>query len=612
MTARPQRPKTQRAELIVGAILLVMAVLVELAALAYRLGGGTDPGWGPDVLVEAAAGRRTWPLAATFVLIAELGVLTAAVFAVAIVAGRRAAARGPRRPVDDAAKTMTDPGTVEILDETKSSAQAERLAPGLNPDHPFYRGLLMGHTVRGHLPVHIPWEWVVVAIAGTRMGKTAALAIPAVCGAPGPCIATSNKPDIFTSTHMVRRDVGRIWLFDLQGVTSGRPGQAAFWWNPLKQVFDLPSAKKAAAYFVGASKEDGARAADAYFDGSAQDLLSAYMLASALAGGDMIHAVEWMAQDQSTVAASILRAHGEHAVARMLSTKQEVTERQRDGYYDMARRFLESLDAQRYARVILPPRRTTIAVTPSGSITTGLAAETLHALPEFDPQAFVTSSDTLYALSKEGPDSASALTTALVGQVLDAAESAGARTKAGRLDIPMVAVLDEASNCCKLQSLPDQYSHFGSRGIVVITIFQSPAQGRNLWGPERWQTMLDAASAIWYGGNVSDKPFLDFLSELIDDHWVQNVSTSTPTGFLAQGNASRSTDWRAERILKVSDLAALTSDRAIFTLPGAKPLLLRKAFAYSGPFGDGIRASIDTPAPELAAATPPSLTKEPA
>ena len=34
----------------------------------------------------------------------------------------------------------------------------------------------------------------------------------------------------------------------------------------------------------------------------------------------------------------------------------------------------------------------------------------------------------------------------------------------GRLDPPLVVVLDEAANICRISDLPDLYSHLGSRG----------------------------------------------------------------------------------------------------------------------------------------------------
>ncbi len=592
-------PSARGDVLFLGAMAVALFAL-GLVMLAYRFGGGAEPTWNaPALVLELALGRRSWPSAATWILIIEAVVVTALIVAVVLFAAKRSMRNGPRRDVDKAADTMTPVRKVDLVNAKWSTGQSQRLAPGLSPTHPAYRGILMGHTVKGNLPVHMPWEWVAVVIAGARMGKTAAIAVPAACSAPGPLVATSNKPDIYTHTRYTREQLGGIWLFDLQGVTTGARGSAEFFWNPLRQIHDLPSAKKVASYFVGASKEDGARV-DAYFDGSAQDLLATYMLAAALAGGDLIHAVEWMANDQSTVPAKILEANGEKAVARMLSSKQNVTERQRDGFFDMARRFLESLDSQRYAQAILPNRRVNIAVDGQGRVVV-TAGEHIHDLPEFKPEEFVVGTDSLYALSKEGPDSAAALTTAIIGQVLDCAEEAGSRTGTGRLEVPLVAVLDEAANCCRLQDLPNKYSHFGSRGIIPIIILQSPSQGRNVWGPGKFQAMLDACNMVWYGGNVTDKEYLGSLSELIGEHHVPTESSSR-SGGLSGGGGSVSTSWQTERILKPDDLAALPGDRAVIQLAASKPLLLRKAFWGNGPYAAEIERSKElyeggTPAP---------------
>src|SRR5699024_11841911 len=80
---------------------------------------------------------------------------------------------------------------------------------------------------------------------------------------------------------------------------------------------------------------------------------------------------------------------------------------------------------------------------------------------------------TLYSLSKEGQGTAGPLVTALTVAVVEAAETIAssttdaAATGDGRLKTPLVGVLDEAANVCRWSDLPDLYSHFGSRGIVL-------------------------------------------------------------------------------------------------------------------------------------------------
>ncbi|WP_225224449.1 TraM recognition domain-containing protein [Cellulomonas sp. JH27-2] len=80
----------------------------------------------------------------------------------------------------------------------------------------------------------------------------------------------------------------------------------------------------------------------------------------------------------------------------------------------------------------------------------------------------------------------------------------------GRLDVPLLGVLDEAANVCRWSQLPNLYSHFGSRGIVLMTILQSWSQGVQVWrregmgardnsqippSPGRWSMLVSRAYA---------------------------------------------------------------------------------------------------------------------
>ena len=67
---------------------------------------------------------------------------------------------------------------------------------------------------------------------------------------------------------------------------------------------------------------------------------------------------------------------------------------------------------------------------------------------------------------------------------------------------PLVGVLDEAANVCRWKDLPDLYSHFGSRGIVLMTILQSWAQGVECWGERGMEKLWSAANIRVYGGGV--------------------------------------------------------------------------------------------------------------
>ncbi|UPK66502.1 TraM recognition domain-containing protein (plasmid) [Rhodococcus pyridinivorans] len=589
------RPSSSADEVFLTAFPFVV-VAAYLPTIAYNTGGGEHPTWNPiGLLFALALGSTSWPAEATIVLILEL-VLVAALAGAGWWALRRfgvletlAGTRFEKR-IDRLARTMVDPREVDEADPTYLAASADRLAPAIPTDHPGYLGIPLGHTVVGGRTLRMTWEFVAIAFAGARMGKSASFAIPAICHAPGAALVASNRGDVYSHTVGLRRTAGRVWIFDLQGVTTGnRQERATFWFDPLRTVTDLPSAAAVCGYFISAATDPGARV-DAYFDGNARDLFASYLLAAALAGGDIRHVVEWLTHTQSQIPPAVLDQHGYPELARTMRGKQAVNAKQRDGFYDMARRFLAPLDEPRYAEAVLPNRQVVIGTDTHGRVTV-TPGRHVHDLPEFIAAEFVTGTDTMYALSKDGPGSSSAISSALVGQILTCAEEYSEQQESERMPIPFTAVLDEAANICKLEDLPRWYSHFGGRGIILITFFQSPSQGEKVWGREAFKSMVDACSVVWYGGNVEDDAFLSGLVDAVGTHYVDTESRSRPTGFFSSGQASVSSSWQKETIFEKRDLRALPKTRALVTIGGSTPILVRKAFWGNSPFAEAIRQS---------------------
>ncbi|MGW4019405.1 type IV secretory system conjugative DNA transfer family protein [Rhodococcus ruber] len=574
-----------------------VVVAAYLPTIAYNTGGGQDPTWNPIGLLFALGfGATSWPAGATTVLIGEV-VLVAAVAGASWWALRRFGVlenlQGTRfeKHIDRLACTMVDPREVDEADPTYLADSTHRLAPAIPTDHPGYLGIPLGHTVVGGRTLRMTWEFVAIAFAGARMGKSAGLAIPAICHAPGAALVASNRGDVYSHTVGLRRETGRVWIFDLQGVSTGnRQERASFWFDPLRTVTDLPSAAAVCGYFISAATDAHARV-DAYFDGNARDLFASYLLAAALAGGDIRHVIEWLTHTQSQIPPAVLEQHGYPELARTMRGKQAVNAKQRDGFYDMARRFLSPLDEPRYADAVLPNRRVVIGTDTHGRVTV-TPGQHVHELPEFISAEFVARRiDTMYALSKDGPGSSSAISSALVGQILSCAEEYSEQQDSERMPIPLTAVLDEAANICKIEDLPRWYSHFGGRGIILITFFQSPSQGEKVWGREAFKAMVDACSVIWYGGNVDDDAFLSGLVDAVGTHYVDTESRSRPTGFFTSSQASVSSNWQKETIFEKRDLRALPKTRALVTIGGSTPILVRKAFWGNSPFADAIRQS---------------------
>ncbi|MGW5456717.1 type IV secretory system conjugative DNA transfer family protein [Nocardia sp. NPDC003979] len=540
-------------------------------------------------LAGVALGALAWPWQASV-----MAVLFYTVEAAIVVAARHRF-RAPSE-IDAAAKTMQRPNQIRVARASDNVAANERLLADAPVEIRALKGPPLGRTVVGGIELFVPAELGVTIAAGTRTGKTMAWAIPAVLAAWGPCLATSNKPDLYRHTLAGREQQGRIWLSDLQGVT-GTP-TCGFWVNLLTQITNLPTARKLASFFVSASSGTAAQAAnakvDSYFDGGAQELLALYILAAARAGGDLLHVAEWLGKDQDQTPAMILDAHGQGRPADRIRESQALYSRQRDGLYDMARRFLNVLADADYARMVTPPSRTRLRVreqTDKRRGATSIAIEETalgrtHDLPEFTPQDFVNSTDTVYALSMAGPDGATPLTSALVGQIIEAALAAARARADGRLRVPLLGVLDEAANCARLAELPSYYTYAGGCGIILMTILQVLEQGEDLWGANGLKTMR-AQSIEVYGGGIAAVDYLQHWSQMAGQHDVADRSRSR-----GAGGTNRTLSWRAEPILDIAPLAALPKDRALVRIPGHGPVVVEKIWWQNTEYAPIIHESL--------------------
>ena len=143
-------------------------------------------------------------------------------------------------------------------------------------------------------------------------------------------------------------------------------------------------------------------------------------------------------------------------------------------------------------------------------------------MPEFRPDRHVLGHDTLYLLSKDGGGSAAGVIAGLADATMRAGVVAAERM-GGRLDPPLTAVLDEAANVCRISDLPDLYSHFGSRGINVVTLLQSYRQGARVWGEVGMDALWSAATIKLLGAGLDDADFVQKISTLVGQHDVRTA-----------------------------------------------------------------------------------------
>jgi type IV secretory pathway TraG/TraD family ATPase VirD4 len=226
-------------------------------------------------------------------------------------------------------------------------------------------------------------------------------------------------------------------------------------------------------------------------------------------------------------------------------------------------------------------------------------------MPTFDVDTFARSdrkssavadrrAQTLYLLSKDGAGNAAPLVAGLTDQVLRAAVEL-AETRGGRLDPVLVAVLDEAANICKISDLPELYSHFGSRGIVPLTILQSYQQGERVWGQHGMGALWSAATCKLIGAGIDDARFAEDLSRLVGEHDI-TVASRTRDG---SGIGSWQTSVRRQRILDPAQIRALPKGSALLLATGVRVAMLRLLPWYAGPHAVEINAAVERATEEI-------------
>ena len=232
-------------------------------------------------------------------------------------------------------------------------------------------------------------------------------------------LATSNKPDLVSVCAKVRARVGRVFLFDPQGIT-GEGVEPTMYFNPLASIAEIEDAADLARIFEQATAEIGAKK-DSYFAPKGEEVVKDYILAAGITGQDFGVVFDWINKPTDPEPYDALVRHGFHSIAARVQAKQRLHIKTVGAIYSEASRIVSFLESRRLLKWLVP----------------GEGRE------EFKPDQFVTSTDTLFLLSQEGAGSAGPIIAALTKAVFDAGERAAAKNANGRLVVPLVAVLDE-------------------------------------------------------------------------------------------------------------------------------------------------------------------------
>ncbi|MFX0576593.1 type IV secretory system conjugative DNA transfer family protein [Nocardia nepalensis] len=514
------------------------------------------------IAADLAKGKLHWPRASTVIVL----LVVAALILYLVVRKRLAARRAVGRlAVDDKADVMGSGSAIASLTEKGVREKAAMLGVQLGyNDSP---GVPIGIGVADGVMLYGSYEDLHLDIWGPRQGKSTSRVIPAILTAVGPVLSTSNKRDVVDATRDVRQQKGSpTFVFDPQGVAGEEP---TWFWDPLAWVDAYhDGAEGRAARLAGhfADADDGSdNKQDVFFDPEAEDLLAALFLAAAVGGRPIVQVWDWVTNPGDAEPIELLRGASKHYSAAGLAMQYNSDPRTKSGIYGTAKKMIRCLQMPYVHPWILPGDNRT----------------------QFDELEFIENNGTLYSLSLEGRGSAGPLVSALTEAVIDVAMRKASRSPGGRLPIPLLAVLDEAANVVRWKDLPKQYSHLGSRGIVVMTVLQSWAQGARCWGDAGMLALWSAANVKVLGPGIDDMNFLRDRSEAIGEYDAISASVSE-----SKGSKSYSRSLGSSKTFTVNALTTLPQGRAIVFTSGQPAVLIRTVPWWEGDYAEDVKKSI--------------------
>lgn len=521
-----------------GTLLVALGVVLALWWVGNHYAGLPNDA----LMVRVLSGQAEWTPTHTRVatVAATLAVAAALVF---LAIDTRL--YGKRKKITRAAKHLAQPQDTKDLQARARRKEGKRLGdPRLMP--------MIGFLARTRTRLYMGPEDTGLVITGPRQNKSSSLANPFILEAPGAVVATSNKPDVVKQTMKRRLKAGAVFIFDPLGIYAGHNPNPMYW-DPLSYIYEAPDhrmverAMALAQRFIFAS---GAAAGgeNPHWRNAARDIAGAMMLAASIDRRPITEVYSWVLAPNDTTPLAILERDARFPVmARMLSEYRGHGLDQRSGEYGTAQTALGFLA---YDTV-----RPWITKTPGRT--------------EFRPKNMSQGAATLYLLSKGGDATAGALTAALTIAVYEAADKA-ADEHGGRLEVPMLFVLDEVANVCRWEELPDLYTHAGSKGIIFWSFLQNYPQGKHVWGEERMKVLLDAASIFITGGNIKDSGYHRAVAGMIDKVSKETVSESW-------GKHGRSTNRQSTEveILSPGDLRGMPKEYSMMFCANVPPILLR-------------------------------------
>ena len=323
--------------------------------------------------------------------------------------------------------------------------------------------------------------------------------IPALIAHPGPAVCTSTKHDVARATHPARSRGGQTWVFDPTGAGGQRGGSRELRWSPVGSSVSWDDAllmARAMTHQIGAGTTDRT-----HWASRAQALLAPLLHAAAVHRRDMETVVDWVMRHELNEAGILLEDErcSQLAFSSLLGLLN-IEERERSSIFSATADALQAYTSEHALRA---------------------ARE-----PNFDADAFVHSSDTIYIHAPAEEQAAAApIVCGLLSEIRRAtyrAHATGQLTH-GR----MLFALDEVANIAPLPELPQIASEGGSQGLTLLAVLQDLSQARARWGAQAEGFLTLFGTKLILRG-IADAKTLEAMSQMLGEYDRRVVSNTRP------------------------------------------------------------------------------------
>ncbi|KRV51066.1 hypothetical protein AQ490_02350 [Wenjunlia vitaminophila] len=341
-------------------------------------------------------------------------------------------------------------------------------------------GIHLGRDTATGIELYAGLDDTVCVYGPPGTGVAARLVREAVLTAPGPVLLTCADPAAVDTSRTTREKLGPTLVFDPLQLTDVAQRLR---WSPVRGCEAPSTAETRASSLLEPVRPLGRTLrSDEQLQRTAHTLLRCWLHAAALDDRPIRQVLRWANGQAPRDAVRILRSARGAAPdwAEALESLLAGPEQRLDAASALTARALESLQQLHVLNCCTPP-----------------SGETLKL------ESFLEERGTIYVVGETMETRSSRelrthpgttpLLTALVTDVVEHGRRVAARSSSGRLDPPLLCVLDQVAGLAPAPVLPELMAVGGPSGLPTIAVLRSVEQARHRWGDRGAATIHQSA-----------------------------------------------------------------------------------------------------------------------